>query len=358
MNYGRALESAGRSEEAVEQLSRAAEISTDPITRRLAVSNLAYIFGRMGRYDEALDQVAVLRQLSRSCVAADIAEGRTRLAMGQTEEGLALLSRIPPNARDDDGMEYDPHMVAAIHGEALASLGRFGEAADVVLEAMRSAGVLEADIGELVRWLLGASRSPAEIASALTEADLVAMLGRMLRQPPPLADVLIEGAWARFPDRLEPLAAAARIAPELPVARALQWSSRLARARPRRTPVRWWPSSTATRSPPSGSGREPRHSAPSASATSSLASRRRSACSIRRHAAPPSPRSADWRRACLTSLPAASSGRVDCGQSPRDLSGGATAPEPRGRAARRRHRPPPPDRARAAGCAGPAASAG
>ncbi len=227
MNYGRALESAGRSEEAVEQLSRAAENSKDAITRRLAVSNLAYILGRMGRYDEALDQVAVLRQLSRSRVAADIAEGRTRLAMGQTEEGLALLGHIPPNARDDDGMEYDPHMVAAIRGEALASLGRFGEAADVVLEAIRSAGVLEADIGELVRWLLGASRSPAEIASALTEADLVPMLARMLRQPPPLADVLIEGAWARFPDRLEPLAAAARIAPELPVARALQWSSRL-----------------------------------------------------------------------------------------------------------------------------------
>ncbi len=227
MNYGRALESAGRSDEAVEQLSRAAEMSPDPITRRLAVSNLAYILGRMGRYDEALDQVAVLRQLSHSPVAADIAEGRTRLAMGQAEEGLALLGRIPPYARDDDGMEYGPHMVAAIRGEALATLGRFGEAADVVLEAVQSAGVLEADIGELVRWLLGAGRSPAEIASALTEGDLVAMLGRMLRQPPPLADVLIEGAWARFPHRLEPLAAAARIAPELPVARALQWSSRL-----------------------------------------------------------------------------------------------------------------------------------
>jgi GT2 family glycosyltransferase/tetratricopeptide (TPR) repeat protein len=227
MNYGRALESAGRSDEAVEQLSRAAEISKDPITRRLAVSNLAYILGRMGRYDEALEQVAVLRQLSCSSVAADIAEGRTRLAMGQTKEGLALLARIPSNARDDDGMEYAPHMVAAIRGEALASLGRFGEAADVVLEAVRSDGVLEADIGELVRWLLGAGRSPEEIASALAESDLVAMLGRMLRQPPPLADVLIEGSWARFPDRLEPLAAAARIGPELPVARALQWSSRL-----------------------------------------------------------------------------------------------------------------------------------
>jgi GT2 family glycosyltransferase/tetratricopeptide (TPR) repeat protein len=227
MNYGRALESAGKSEEALEQLSRAARMADDPPTRRLAVSNLAYILGRMERYEEALDHVNLLRQLSRSPVAADIAEGRTRLAMGQTEEGLALLERIPPHTRDDDGMEYDTHMVAAIRGEALAALGRPGEAADVVLEAMRTAGVLEADLGELVQWLLHAGRSPAEIASALTEDELVAMLGRMLRQPPLLADVLIEGAWTRFPERLEPLAAAARVGPKLPVSRALVWSSRL-----------------------------------------------------------------------------------------------------------------------------------
>ena len=54
--------------------------------------------------------------------------------MGETEEGLALLARIPSRGRDDDGMEYGPHVVAAIRGEALASLGRYGEAADVVLE--------------------------------------------------------------------------------------------------------------------------------------------------------------------------------------------------------------------------------
>jgi GT2 family glycosyltransferase len=238
MNYGRALESAGRSDEAVEQLGRAAGSTTDPATRRLAVSNLAYILGRLGRYQEALAQVDVLRGLSRSAVPADLAEGRTRLAMGDIEPGLALLDRIPAGARDDDGMEYAPHMVAAIRGEALASLGRFGEAADVVLEAMRSDGVLEADLGELVRWLLAAGRSPGEISSALTDDDLVAMLGRMLRQPPPLADVLIEGAWARFGDRLEPLAAAARVGPRLPVARALVWSSRLrARGLPHACPL-------------------------------------------------------------------------------------------------------------------------
>src|SRR6202035_2489411 len=98
---------------------------------------------------------------------------------------------------------------------------------DVVLDAVRSAGVLEADVGELVRWLLHAKRSPAEITASLSPEDLVPMLGRVLRQPPPLADVLLDGAWSRFPDRLEPLAAAARVAPRLPLARALIWSARL-----------------------------------------------------------------------------------------------------------------------------------
>lgn len=229
MNLGRALESAGRSEEAVRCLSDAVASDPDIITRRLAVTNLVYILGRIGRFDEALTRVGELRQLSRSQVAADIAEGRTRLAMGETAEGLAILARVPSRARDDDGMEYGPHVVAAIRGEALASLGRYGEAADVVLAAVRSEGVLEADIGELVRWLLHAERSPAEITAALSAEDLVAMLGRVLRQPPPLADVLLDGAWERFPDRLEPLAAAASVAPHLPLARALVWSARLRR---------------------------------------------------------------------------------------------------------------------------------
>jgi GT2 family glycosyltransferase len=227
MNLGRALESAGHSEEAVVRLSEAADSATDPITRRLAVTNLVYILGRTGQFDEALSRLLELRQLSRSQVAADIAEGRTRLAMGETAQGLAVLARIPNRGRDDDGMEYGPHVVAAIRGEALASLGRFGEAADVVLDAVRSEGVLEADVGELTRWLLQADRSPAEITASICPGDLVPMLGRVMRQPAPLADVLLDGAWTRFPERLEPLAAAARVAVRLPLARALVWSARL-----------------------------------------------------------------------------------------------------------------------------------
>ena len=230
MNYGRALETAGCAEDAVEALLEAASITEDQITKRLARNNLIYILGRLGRFEDALEQVEELRRISVSQIAADIAEGRTRIAMGDAEGGLALLARVPPHGRDDDGMEYAAHILSAVRGEALASLGRFSEAADVVLEAVRSHGVLEADLGELALWLIKAGRSLSEIVNALSVDDLVPVLGRVLRQPQALADVLLEGIWTRFPDRLEPLAAAGRIGPLLPVARALVWSSRLRKA--------------------------------------------------------------------------------------------------------------------------------
>ena len=229
MNYGRALESAGRSVEAIETLRQAAASAEDPITQRLAVKNLIYILGRLGRFDESLAQVDELRRISVNQIAADIAEGRMRIAMGDAEAGLSLLARVPARGRDDDGMEYATHMLAAMRGEALASLARFGQAADVVLEAVRSDGVLEADLGELATWLVRAERSPAEIGEALHVDDLMPVLGRVLRQSPPVADAVLDGIWERFPDRLEPLAAAGRLGPRLPVARALVWSSRLRR---------------------------------------------------------------------------------------------------------------------------------
>ncbi len=227
MNYGRALESAGRSDEAVAALREAIATSGEAITRRLALRNLINILTRRGRFDEALQCVAELRAASVLQIAADIAEGTTRIAMGDADAGLAILARVPPRGRDDDGVEYAAHMLAALRGEALASLGRWGEAADVVLETIRSAGVLEADLGDVMEWLFRAGRRASDLADALDASDLVAVLGRLLRQPPDLADAVLEGVWQRFPDRLEPLAAAGRLAPRLAVPRALVWSARL-----------------------------------------------------------------------------------------------------------------------------------
>jgi GT2 family glycosyltransferase/tetratricopeptide (TPR) repeat protein len=227
MNYGRALESAGRSDDAVNALRKVASMETDPTTKRLAMKNLVYILGRLRRFDEALSHVEELRRMSVSQVGVDVAEGTVRISMGDAEAGLALLARVPPRGRDDEGMEYAAHMMSAMRAEALASLKRYGEAADVVLDAVRQEGVLEADLGELVVWLAKAQRSASEIAAALSAEDLIPVLGRLLRQSAPVADEILEGVWARFPDRLEPLAAASKIAPRLPIARALHWSARL-----------------------------------------------------------------------------------------------------------------------------------
>lgn len=227
MNLGRALESVGESDKAVEVLTEATEISEDSIVQRLAVRNLINILGRLGRFDEALEKVEYLRQISVSQIAADVAEGQLRIVMGEPEEGLGLLARVPVRGRDDEGMEYEAHMLASMRGSALAFMGRYSEAADIVLDAVRSSGVLEADIGELSWWLIKAGRQPGEIASSINQADLVAVLGRIIKQPAPLADMLVETVWLQFQDRLEPLAAGARIATKLPIARAMIWSSRL-----------------------------------------------------------------------------------------------------------------------------------
>ena len=226
MNYGRALESVGRSADAADALRRVVATGTDPTTLRLALKNLIYILARLGHFDEALDQVEVLRRISVSQIGADVAE-EWRIAMGDPESGLALLARIPPRGRDDEGMEYATHMMSAMRAEAIASLGRFSEAADVVLDTVRAEGILEADLGELIDWLTKAGKSNRDIADALSVDDLIPVLGRLLRQPAPVADEILEGLWKRFPDRLEPLAAASKVAPRLAIARALVWSSRL-----------------------------------------------------------------------------------------------------------------------------------
>lgn len=227
MNYGRALESVGRSDDAVATLRGIASMETDPSTKRLAIKNLIYILGRLGRFDQALDQVEELRRLSVTQIGADVAEGSLRISMGEAEAGLALLARVPPRGRDDEGMEYAAHMMSAMRAEALASLGRYDDASDLVLETVRDQGVLEADLGELVGWLAKAHRSASEVATALSVDDLIPVLGRLLRQKSAVADEILEGVWTKFPDRLEPLAAASKIAPRLAIARALVWSSRL-----------------------------------------------------------------------------------------------------------------------------------
>jgi glycosyltransferase involved in cell wall biosynthesis len=227
MNYGRALQSAGKNEEAIEVLNQAIEETSDNITKRLATRNLIAVLDRQQRFAELEEKIKFLRTISISQIPADIAEGRMLLSKGDTELGLELLSRIPAKSRDDDGMEYSFHMLASIRAEALAKLHRYEEAVDVIFQAIQSDGIIEADIQEVAKWMKMANKSIAEISNYLNSEDLVAILGRVMCLPVEQTDELLEAIWNKFPDRLEPLAAASKIGSRLQIERAMIWSSRL-----------------------------------------------------------------------------------------------------------------------------------
>ena len=227
LNYGRSLVMAGRTDEAVEVLREATSYSEGGFFSRTVFTTLVTLLTDLERYDEALEAVVELRRYSTSQITADIAEGRARIAKGETELGLAILARLPLRGRDDDAFEYSTLMLTGIRAEGLVALGRFSEAADLVLESIRCEGVIKVDLGKLVRWMMAAGRQPSEIAEALNVDDLIPALGQMVDLNVDEADAVLEGVHERFPDRLEPLAIASRIGPRLPIERALIWSSRL-----------------------------------------------------------------------------------------------------------------------------------
>ncbi len=230
MNLGRSRMAAGRYEEALEALAEAAATTDNPTVRRTALRVEVDVLLALERPDEALRAAEELREITETAALADIAEGRCRIALGEVEEGLRLLASVTEAGADEDGFDYGPHTVAALRGGSLARLGRPGEAADLVLDVVRRFGVLDLHAGELAGWLLGAGRDPAEIAAAVPVSSLGGICGQCLQLPLPVADAILDALARRFTDALEPLAAAARVAPRLPVARALAWSGRLRRA--------------------------------------------------------------------------------------------------------------------------------
>lgn len=227
LNYGRSLVMAGQLDEAVDVLREASTYSSQGYFSRTVLTVLITLLTDLGRYDEALEEVRELRKISTNQITADIAEGRARIAKGDTEVGLAILARLPSRGRDDDAFEHDLHLLTGVRAHGLASLGRFGEAADLVLESLRSEGVIKADLAELVGWLVKEGRNPSEIAAALSVDDVIPALGQMIHLNVAEADAVLEGVYGRFPDRLETLAVASRIGPRLAIERALVWSSRL-----------------------------------------------------------------------------------------------------------------------------------
>ena len=161
---------------------------------------------------------------------ADIAEATIMLAQGNFQRALDLLDTIGVSQFDDDGFEVGRHMYAVQRAEALETLGRTSDAADVMLEALVDQGVIDVHLGILVECLRRAGRPLDEVAAAIPAAKAPNFLAQVLQMQPETADEVLEACVRQMEDSRVVLATGATLALRLPVDRALVWSARIREA--------------------------------------------------------------------------------------------------------------------------------
>jgi GT2 family glycosyltransferase/tetratricopeptide (TPR) repeat protein len=226
-NLGRSYLTAGHFEEALEHCRRGAELTANPMTRRLALRSCAEACLGLQRPEEALDFVAQMRAAGATSAPADIIGGKALLAAGDPAGALAAFERVGPTQIDEDGFEYRAHDIALVRAQALADLGRPGDAADVLLSALGEAGTLDTHLGKLVELLDLAGRPLDDLATAIPTAQATLFLAQVLQLRDDAADRVLDACLHGFAQPLPVLATAATLARRLPVERALVWSARL-----------------------------------------------------------------------------------------------------------------------------------
>ncbi len=118
--YGMMLAALERYDEAIEVQRRAHEL--DPLTHRL---DIATTFLRAGRYDDALQTAARVAELEPDLQMAHSTLAWAYLLKGMRDEGIAELQKA---------VSISPHstLFLAQLGQALATIGRTGEARDIL----------------------------------------------------------------------------------------------------------------------------------------------------------------------------------------------------------------------------------
>jgi glycosyltransferase involved in cell wall biosynthesis len=207
------------------------EADMTPTLRRLALRTGANALVHAGRFAEAETWIERLAAACTSPVQVSHARAELALAEEHWQEALDHLAVLGPAAVDEDGQRLTLAMLAPLRAKALSGLKRWSEAADVLLEVLRTEGVLDTHLGELIGCLERAGRSAEEIAPAIPPEKAELFLAQARQLDPSHADQVLEALLAK--GRVRPvtiLATASLVAPELPVERALVWSIRLRQA--------------------------------------------------------------------------------------------------------------------------------
>ncbi len=235
---GRALWRAGRSYDALEYSTDAAE-STDAAISQFAISDATHIALELGLTSEARRVSSRLRDRrddplpGRAALAARL-EGEVSLASHEPERALELFERIEqsdPSQKSTEVLEG----LASCKAKALVATGRHAEAAALLLDDLASPseehGHLAQSFREIVQIALDGGMRPMDIAARVPRDRLGGALTETLMMAGPTADELLEGFLARFgvgsAEHVNVLVAASILGTALPTERALAWSRRL-----------------------------------------------------------------------------------------------------------------------------------
>ncbi len=226
-SLGRSLMLAGQAVEGLARVVEGLDATHNAITRRLAVRTAIDCTMELGRLDEALDWCDRLRTEGAHPNTADAFEASVRLARRDWEPALVLLHRVQAGVYDEDGFAVSPGLISAQRAQAYVGLNRISDAADALLSSLSDAGALDTHLGSLIDYMLQSGKPLEDLARAIPADRVVYFMAQLLQIRPDSADAALEACLGTGVDTQTVLATASRLAPRLPVERALVWSVRL-----------------------------------------------------------------------------------------------------------------------------------
>ena len=224
VSLARSQLSDGLVDDAIETCQRGLA-TTPPEQHKRLLRALVDAYERSGRLAEAYEAVARLRAVGSTQATTDELTARLRFREGDHAGALEAIAAIPEGAVDDMFVTVDESRTGGLTVLALAGLGRSREAADRLRRSLR-AGQLLLPLDQVATVLSADGSGVGEVVALFPAASVRGLVLAASGVADPLADEVYEALWRRDPAPMV-LAGAARLAPRLPVIRAMEWSSRL-----------------------------------------------------------------------------------------------------------------------------------
>ena len=181
----------------------------------------------------ASGEVSAMAELLEEYEAVDVPRnnvafyrGRYLQSIGENTSALAEFRKITETQADEFGLEISPESCTPYVASCLAELGRYSEAADVLLASIAD-GRMDFHLDILLYLLDRASRSYSELCHYVPSSKRSLVYAQLLQIQPQRAEPVVEDMFNADPHNLHCLAVAATLAKSLSIDDALKWSVRL-----------------------------------------------------------------------------------------------------------------------------------